>query len=139
VPSGTYKIAGHLQNAGNDLYRGCVARPATLLRLQHGEHSSGDGKRRNANGTPFIQMQAECTIKGITIFYPNQSKTAPVAYPWCIRGNGDNNSIIDVLLVNPWQAVDFGTNPCGRHHVRNLYGQALYRGIFVDNCFDVAG
>jgi hypothetical protein len=36
-----------------------------------------------------------------------------------LRGIGDNCSLVDVLLVNPSQAVDFGTHPAGRHLIRN--------------------
>jgi hypothetical protein len=50
---------------------------------------------------------------------------------------GDNCSIIDCLMVNPWFAVDFGHSPCGRHLIRGLYAQPLKTGIFVDKCFDV--
>jgi hypothetical protein len=61
-----------------------------------------------------------------------------VAYPWCIAGGGgDNASIIDCFLVNPYQGVDFGTHHSGRHLIRDLYGQPLRRGIFVDQCYDV--
>jgi len=34
-------------------------------------------------------------------------------------------------------AVDFGTIPCGRHYIRNLYAQAIYKGLFIDKCYDV--
>ena len=37
----------------------------------------------------------------------------PTPYPWTVRGIGDNCSLVDVLLVNPYQAVDFGTQPAG--------------------------
>jgi hypothetical protein len=33
--------------------------------------------------------------------------------------------------------VDFGTHPCGRHTIRGLHAMPLYRGVFVDRCFDV--
>lgn len=58
-------------------------------------------------------------------------------YPWTVRGHGDNCAILDVLMVNPWRAVDFATHACGRHTIRGLYGQPLHRGIDVDQCLDV--
>jgi len=51
--------------------------------------------------------------------------------------NGDNASIVDCLLVNPYYAVDFATQRSGRHYIRNLYGQPLKRGITIDQCYDV--
>ena len=46
-------------------------------------------------------------------------------------------SIFNVLLVNPYQAVDFGTNQTARHYIRGLYGQPLSKGIWVDQCYDI--
>lgn len=90
------------------------------------------------NGTPFVSMERNATLKGLIVYYPNQvSKPKPMAYPWTVRGSGDNISIVDCLLVNPYMAVDFGTQPCGRHYIHGLYAQALHKGLFVDKCYDV--
>ncbi|MGI6296370.1 MAG: glycosyl hydrolase family 28-related protein [Armatimonadota bacterium] len=93
----------------------------------------------DSNGVPFITLNTNSTLKGMTIYYPEQKvDTEPVAYPWCVASAGcDNPSIIDCLLVNPYQGVDFGSRVAGRHYIRNLYGQPLYKGLFVDVCFDV--
>ncbi|MCX6377276.1 MAG: glycosyl hydrolase family 28-related protein, partial [Armatimonadetes bacterium] len=93
----------------------------------------------NPDGTPFIYQDRNSTLKGVTIFYPEQTKTnPPIAYPWTVATIGaDNCSIIDCLLVNPYQAVDFGTRVSGRHFIRNLYGQPLYKGLYVDMCIDI--
>jgi hypothetical protein len=53
------------------------------------------------------------------------------------EGGATNVSIIDVLMVNPYQAVDFGSYPSARHFIRNLNCHALYRGIYVDQCQDI--
>lgn len=91
------------------------------------------------DGTPFIFLHTNSTLKGMTVYYPEQKTDgAPTAYPWCVASAGaDNPSIIDCLLVNPYQGVDFGTRVAGRHYIRNLYGQPLYKGLFIDVCFDV--
>lgn len=98
----------------------------------------GAGK---ADGTPFIQLESNATIKGVAVFHPEQKDAdPPVPYPWTVSSSlrgADNCSIIDVLLINPYQAVDFGGRATGRHLIRNLYGQALYRGLFIDHCLDV--
>ncbi len=54
-----------------------------------------------------------------------------------VRGNGDNVSIINVQMVNPYQAVDFATNQSPPHYVRGLHGQPPYKGIWVDECYDI--
>ena len=91
------------------------------------------------DGTPFIMLHTNSTLKGVTIFYPEQTKTnPPIAYPWTVASAGaDNCAIIDVLMVNPYQAVDFGNRVAGRHYIRGLYAQALRRGLYVDRCLDI--
>jgi hypothetical protein len=90
-------------------------------------------------GVPFITLNMNSIIKGLTIFYPDQKPEKITPYPWCVAcaGGSDNPSIVDCLLVNPYQGVDFGTNVSGRHYIRNLYGQPLRRGIYVSKCYDV--
>ena len=39
--------------------------------------------------------------------------------------------------MNPYQAVDFGNRPAGRHFINGLYGQPLKTGILVDQCYDI--
>ena len=90
----------------------------------------------DAKAPPFITLNRASHLHGLIIFYPEQT-VPPVEYPWTIRGNGDNCTITAVELINPYQAVDFGTLPCGRHYINGLYAQAMKTGIFVDKCFDV--
>lgn len=92
------------------------------------------------DGPPLIKMQSSAVLKGVTIFYPEQTKTnPPVPYSWTVQSDGatDNLTILDVTMVNPYQAVDLGTYPAGRHLVRNLYAHALRRGIYINQCYDV--
>lgn len=155
VPGGTYLIAKHLGISYNTSLVGEWEAPPAPTKLNPATMQVDNGVNAkdaiiagsvllavegagDENGTPFISMERNATLKGLIIYYPNQvyDKT-PVAYPWTVRGNGDNISIIDCMFVNPYMAVDFGTQPCGRHYIRNLYAQAIYKGLFVDKCYDV--
>ena len=135
VPTGNYMIKGNLVIPDDVTLEGVSQAPvrgaysgSTLLAVE------GKG---NADGEPFIVMRGKTTLKGIAVAYPDQDSGKPVPYPWCIQSRGDNCSIIDVFLLNPWQAVDFGTYGSGRHYIRGLSGQPLHTGIFVDKCADV--
>lgn len=134
VPTGSYKLLGRITVKQGVTLEGVLRAPATSA---DGSVLSTVAGKGDENGEPFITLQRNATVKGLVITYPEQSAAAPVPYPWCIRGAGDNCSVIDVLLMNPWQAVDFGTNPCGRHLIRGLNAQAIRRGIYVDRCFDI--
>lgn len=138
VPTGNYWIASSLLIPAHVALEG-VWRVPTAWSQHKGSTLLATAGAGQPDATPFITLLTNATVKGITVFYPHQTETnPPTAYPWTIASGGaDNCSIVDVLLVNPYQAVDFGTRVAGRHYIRNLYGQALYRGIFVDNCLDI--
>lgn len=151
VPAGKYLIKTHLNIPPSVTLEGTWRAPATVNKYhkEQGNPASGpdltgsvllavEGKG-SEEGTPFISLNGNSTLKGVTIFHPEQTKTnPPIAYPWTVASAGaDNCAIVDVLMVNPYQAVDFGTRVAGRHFIRNLYAQPLRRGVFVDLCLDV--
>ncbi len=138
APRGNYLIATHLSIPAEVTLEGVFSGPtawtqtlgATLLAVE------GEGSEE---GPPFISLGRNSTVKGLTVYYPKQDDPKNIRpYPWCIACRGaDNSSIVDCLLVNPYNGVDFGTHNSGRHYIRNLYGQPLRRGIYVNQCYDV--
>jgi hypothetical protein len=137
VPRGRYLIRGTLDLPEGVMLEGVFRAPAART-PNSGSVLLAMAGAGDAKGQPFITLHTSCTLRGLTIFYPEQKlKNPPVPYPWTIRGRGDNISLLDMLLVNPYQAVDFGTFPAGRHYIKGLYGQPLYRGLFIDQCYDV--
>jgi hypothetical protein len=138
VPAGTYLIARHLTIPKNVALEGIWKIPTAWTQYQGSTLLAIEGEG-HPDGAPFITLGENSVVKGLTIYYPNQVGTnAPKTYPWTIASSGaDNSSIIDVLLVNPYQAVDFGTRPAGRHYIRNLYGQPIFKGLYVDQCYDI--
>ncbi len=137
VPRGRYLISTRLEVPANVILEGVYQGPSGRT------HEAGSvllavADAGDANGQPFILLHACSTLRGLTIFHPEQKlKNPPVPYPWTIRGAGDNITLQNILLVNPYQAVDFGTLSVSRHFISGLYGQPLYRGLFIDQCYDV--
>jgi hypothetical protein len=137
VPRGRYLIKGNLVVPEGVMLEGIFRAPSART-LHSGSVLLAVAGAGDAKGQPFITLHTSCTLRGLTIFYPEQKMTnPPVAYPWTVRGQGDNISLVDLLLVNPYQGVDFGTFPAGRHYIKGLYAQPLYRGLFIDQCYDV--
>ncbi len=138
VPRGNFLIKGNLIIKSNIILKGIWESPTARTQYK-GSTLLAIADEDNPEGKPFITLFNNSTIQGITIFYPNQTMTnPPKAYPWTIAAGGaDNCSIVDVLIVNPYQAVDFGSHTSGRHYIRNLYAQPLYKGLFIDQCYDV--
>jgi len=143
VPAGSYRLNGTLVIPRDVTLQGIFTAPPTVPwgSTKGGSVLRAYAGKGQASGTPFIQLDYNATLKGLAIFYPEQTDTdPPIKYPWTISSKltgADNCSIVDVLLVNPYQAVDFGGRHTGRHYIRNLNGQPLYRGLYIDHCLDV--
>lgn len=143
VPAGSYRLNGTLLIPRNVTLQGIFTAPPTVpwTSVQGGSVLLAFAGKGKATGTPFIQLDYNATLKGLAVFYPEQTDTdPPVPYPWTVSSKltgADNCSIVDVLLVNPYQGVDFGGRHTGRPFIRNLFGQPLYRGLYIDQCLDV--
>lgn len=136
VPAGRYLIKGTLTIPPRVALEG-ISRNAPP-RSSGGSVLLATFGKGSPEGKPFIMINTNSTICGLVIYYPEQiAANPPLPYPWTIRGHGDNCSIKNCLLLNPYQAVDFGTFPCGRHNIDGLYGRPLYRGLYIDKCYDV--
>ncbi len=140
VPTGSYLVKTHLSVPAETSLVGVGRAPelytdkttgSTLLAVEGAGHEDGEA---------FITLQGpDSTLQGVKVYYPNQViADRPIAYPWTIRGGaGDGAALIDVLLVNPYLAVDLASLGGSRHYIRGLYGQPLLKGIWVDKCTDI--
>jgi len=88
------------------------------------------------DGTPFLTLNTNSSLSGLTLYYPEQAtSSAPTPYPWTVAMRGKNPAIFDVELLNPFQGIDASKNE--RHNIRNITGQPIRRGIFVDAIYDI--
>ncbi len=145
APSGKYLFKGTINVPDGVTLRGsysCV--PSHVgLRNQGAAKPGDDGTallvtagKGNEDGTPFLTLNTNSSVAGLTVFYPDQVTDAPpVPYPWTIAMRGKNPAILDVELLNPYQGIDASKNE--RHNIRNITGQPIRRGIFVDAIYDI--
>ncbi len=139
APTGNYLIASHLTVPAYVSLAGVFEAPEAFSQNKGTTLLAVEGAG-STSGPAFITLQGpDSTLQGVTVFYPNQrAANPPVAYPWTVQcGGGDDIAILDCLLANPYDAVDFASNPSPRHMIRGLYGQPLDRGIQVDQCYDI--
>lgn len=95
--------------------------------------TEGEGKE---DGPPFITLNTNGTLKGVVIYYPKQNEDdTPKPYPYAIAMRGKNPAVLDVELLNPYNGID--TAGSERHLIRNVSGQPLRRGIWVDAIYDI--
>ena len=90
----------------------------------------------NEDGPAFITLNHNSTLKGVVIYYPDQNPTEePKPYPYAIAMRGKNPAVLAVELLNPYNGIDASRNE--RHLIRDVHGQPLRRGIFVDHIYDI--
>jgi len=139
LPQGDYLIKSSLVVPAQTSLVGVWRAPSAFSKSQ-GTTLLAVASAGTTNGTAFITLQGNnSTLEGVTIFYPNQvANNAPTPYPWAIQGGGGENvTIQNVLLVNPYLGIDLATHTSARHLVRGVYGQPLLVGIAVDQCYDI--
>lgn len=146
APPGSYLFRGTLNVPEGVTLRGsygCVP-SHTGIRDHNNAHKPGaDGTalyitagKGQEVGTPFVTLNANSTLAGLVLFYSEQiGDGVPLAYPWAIAMRGENPAVLDVELLNPYQGIDASKN--SRHNIRNVTGQPLRRGIWVDAIYDI--
>jgi hypothetical protein len=92
--------------------------------------------RNQEDGPPFVTLNHNSTLKGVVIYYPEQNDAEePASYPWTIAMRGKNPAVLAVELLNPYNGIDAAHNE--RHLIRDVQGQPLRRGIYVDDIYDI--
>ena len=93
------------------------------------------------NETPLIRLKSGASLRGVTIYYPEQKWSDYVTngsfteFPWTIQSQGKNVRVKDVVLANSYKGADFGTYDSTGHRIDFLCGTVLKTGLYVDNCF----
>jgi len=140
LPVGSYLIKGNLTVPENITLEGVWRAPFRGEPEKAGSVLLVVSGKGEPDGIPFLRVNTSSTLKGFAIFYPEQTKTdPPIPYPWTIQCDGpaDDVSLIDLTLINPYKAIDFGTFPAGRHKIKNIHAYPLYRGLYINQCYDV--
>lgn len=88
-------------------------------------------------GTSLFSLSNGANLKNLRIYYPQQSKNVPIAFPFTISQTGENVFCIEnVFIVNPYKAIDFASKPAGRSYIKNFYAQPIMSGIELDSSLD---
>lgn len=145
APRGTYFFAGHLNVPSAVTLKGMwESVPSHVgLRNEGAPRPTDDGttllvteNRGREDAPAFITLHDNSTLKGVVLYYPEQKvDQEPEAYPWAIAMRGKNPAVLAVELLNPFNGIDAAHNE--RHLIRDVQGQPLRRGIYVDDIYDI--
>lgn len=145
IPPGQYNVEGNLR-----IPRGVTLRGTYVYAPAHaGVRDGTDDKptygtvllaRAGAGaetGIPFVTIEGNAALQGVTVYYPDQKPDAqePVPYPYAVALRGNNPALLDVQLLNPYNGIDASKNQ--RALIRNVHGQPLHVGLFVDDVYDI--
>lgn len=145
VPTGRYRFEGSLYIRPHVTLRGTYTyapshagiRDRDWAKPVFGTVLEPYGGRGREDGPPFITIETNAALQGVTVHYPAQDPEAsePAPYPWTVALRGNNPAIMDVQLLNPYKAIDASFNQ--RALIRNVHGQPIALGIFVDAVYDI--
>ncbi len=138
IRSGTFRLNAPLTIKPAVTLRGDWRNPADSGQTGHGTLLKC--MVPTSNTTPFITLQPSSGLVGVGVWYPNQSATAPIVYPWTIfqAGGGDGGTIENVTLYNSYNGIRMGPTKNTFLTVNNLHMTALNTGIQRDLTYDVA-
>ncbi|HNR32337.1 MAG TPA: glycosyl hydrolase family 28-related protein [Candidatus Hydrogenedentes bacterium] len=142
APTGRYSFAGSLRVPKDVTLRGVFAWAPSHSGIRDKNDELPEfgtvllprGGAGSEEGPPFILLDTNSVLQGVCIYYPDQDLAPPTPYPWAIAMQGANPAVLDVELLNPYNGVKVGLG--GRQLVRNVYGQPLHIGLFVDEAYD---
>jgi hypothetical protein len=129
LPGGEYAVRGRLTVPSGVEIRGVYDVP---------HHTLGKGStlriyagRNEETAAPFLLMQAQSGMRGLTFMYPEQQCDAIVPYPFTIQGRGAQIYVVNATVLNAYQYIDFMTHRCDGHYVDYAAGAVLKTGIAV--------
>ena len=145
VPAGRYRFDGHITIPDEVVLRGTYAyapshagfRDAGAPKPVYGSVFEPHADAGAETGNAFVTIQANAALQGVTIHYPDQDPkaAAPTPYPYAVALRGNNPALTDVQLLNPYNGIDASKNQ--RALIRNVHGQPLHIGLFVDTIYDI--
>ncbi len=151
VPSGAYLLLGTLNVPRFVRLHGALMLPASLAGALPGgqfpEQSPLAGGTTlgmvegfgNAEAPPFLTVNTNSVVEGLTIYDPLQTNaehaTAPVPAPWAISIVGDASRVSNIDIVNMYQGIKaWGAV---RAWIDHITGQPTYKGVSIDNSGDI--
>ena len=133
LPPGTYRFNGNLNIPSGVELKGAIDNSTTpvgggsIIQVYNGK---GD-----ENGTPFITMQKNSGLRGVTINYPEQkSSLLPdniLKYPYTVQVQGEDVYIVNIAIRAAYKGFDLFTYKCDNHYIDYISGHSFNTGIRV--------
>lgn len=136
LPPARYLVQGSLRIPAGVTLQGVMESPVWTDPLK-GSIILAIGGRSQEDGPALFEMADSSAVRGLTVWYPDQTLDNIVPYAWTFHLQGIDNTVENITLVNSYNGIRIGPEGNVRHRIRSVYGCVLRRGIFVDNCTDI--
>jgi hypothetical protein len=136
LQAGRYLVKGTLRIPPGVTLQGVSEAPVWSDPLK-GTVILATGGRGQEEGPALFELNHSTAVRGLTVWYPEQTVTNITPYAWTFHLQGHDNTVENITLINSYNAIRVGPEGNVRHRIRSVYGCALRRGIFVDACTDI--
>ena len=145
LPEGKYRLTGSIHIPAHVTLRGDWRDPdqgsgsyGTVILAETPPGSEDD--------PGLFRIWGSAGVKGLTVFYPNQSVEQPTSYPFTFEILGRflgedgymSGSVQNVTLLNAYRGISAGKDATHElHAIRNVKGTVLALGIYLQDTADV--
>jgi hypothetical protein len=146
VPAGKYRLTGSIYVPPHVTLRGDWRDPDSGSG-SYGTVVLADVPSGGEADHGLIRISGSAGVKGLTVYYPNQSATSPISYPYTfeILGtlvNGDGymlSTVQDVTLLDSYRGISAGAHTVHEMHtIRHVRGTVLATGMYLEDSADVS-
>lgn len=131
APGKAYKIRGHLTVPEGVELRGCWN--GQYMTEHDGTYLLAYDGYNCLDGEPFITMKKNSGLRGLTVFYPEQSHNGMVPFPWTVKGEGEGIWAVWLDIANAYKGIDLAENNCDNHYIDWVVGSPLTVGVYAGN------
>ena len=145
VPAGRWLCKGHLELKMGVHLSGVNQAPQSWEPATGSILLPTEG-RGQEDAPAFIEMRTSTSLKGVTIYYPEQKVEDIRPYPWTIQIRAHpsdpkavsfDSTVENVTLINSYNGIRTGPTENGRHRLFQINGCVLRRGILVEGTGDI--
>jgi hypothetical protein len=145
VPVGRFLFRGHLVLKSGVHLSGMNAAPQSWEPATGSILMPTEGRGQEA-APAFIEMRSSTSIKGVTVYYPEQKAEEIRPYPFTIQIRANpaepkevsfDSTVENVTLINSYNGIRTGPTENGRHRLFQINGCVLRRGILVEGTGDI--
>jgi hypothetical protein len=136
LPARKYLVAGSLAIPPGVALMGAYDAPMGREPLL-GTVILATGGRGKEDGPALFEMTNGTMVRGLTVYYPQQTPADIQPYPWTFHLQGWDGTVENVTLVNAYNGIRVGPEANQRHRIRSVVGCVLRRGISVDRTVDI--